>query len=71
MKKVLFFILLSFVVLELQAQNPDRSLKGFELDNGHITIKVNDGEYHMSFYDENVLESQFLMEMRSLMILTL
>ncbi len=60
MKKILFFILLSFVVLELQAQNPDRSLKGFELDNGHITIKVNDGEYHMSFYDENVLESQFV-----------
>ena len=60
MKKVLFFILLSFVVLELQAQNPDRSLTGFELDNGRIIIKANDGNYHISFYDENVLETQFV-----------
>ena len=60
MKRYLFFLLIILLSGNIGAQNPDRTLDGFQIDESKIIINTNDGAYHIQYYDTNVVETQFV-----------
>jgi alpha-glucosidase (family GH31 glycosyl hydrolase) len=44
----------------VSAQNPDRTLDGFDVKDGKISIYTNQGEYQIQYYSDDVIENQFV-----------
>ena len=60
MKSYLFLLLIILVSGNIGAQNPDRTLDGFQIDESKIVINTNDGAYYIQYYDAKVVETQFV-----------
>ena len=59
MKNYLFGCFILFSILML-AQNPNRTFESIEKVDKFYKIKVNDGEYNIQFYDDEIVETSFI-----------
>lgn len=56
--RFLLFVLIHFLVWETYAQS--RSFVAYENQHNLVTLKVNDGAYHLKFVSESIVETAFL-----------
>lgn len=60
MKKLIYILLSVFITQISFTQNPDRTFRKLtKLDNG-VEVIVNDGAYHIQFYNEHIVETTFI-----------
>ncbi|NVJ87952.1 MAG: DUF5110 domain-containing protein [Flavobacteriaceae bacterium] len=59
MKSIKLLFLLLFVWNSF-SQNKNRQLVGLKQDGNYIYIKVNDGEYHIKYYNNYIVETTFI-----------
>ena len=60
MKRLIYILFGVFIVQSSVGQNPDRTFEKITEIANEIEIFVNDGTYHIQFYNQHIVETSFI-----------
>ena len=60
MKRLIYIVLGVFIVQSSVGQNPDRTFEKITETANDIQVLVNDGTYHIQFYNQHIVETSFI-----------
>ena len=60
MKQIVLYIVFTFFIISINAQNPNRLYKSHSEERGILSVTTNDGKYIFQIYSEDILETTFV-----------